>query len=241
MKYFIKNLLLKVSRIIYLLIPKELKDNYFKKKGALLEKLREEQVDEVWQLFSEDLKTSFRFQDTKSIRLFAINLALKNDPNFKDDLFYLEFGVWVGNSTNFFSKLVKKYYAFDSFKGLPEDWPGNFPEKTFDMNGKLPKLNDNVIPIVGYVEDTLENFLKEYNPKINFVHFDMDIYSATKYTLEKIKPYLNKNCVIIFDQLYNYINWKQGEYKALIEILSKYEFEYKAFNIYGTEVVIQIK
>ena len=109
------------------------------------------------------------------------------------------------------------------------------------MNGKLPKLNDNVIPIVGYVEDTLENFLKEYNPKINFVHFDMDIYSATKYTLEKIKPYLNKNCVIIFDQLYNYINWKQGEYKALIEILSKYEFEYKAFNICGTEVVIQIK
>ena len=57
-------------------------------------------------------------------------------------------------------------------------------------NKKTLKLNSNVEPIVGWVEDTLDDFLIKYNPKINFVHMDMDTYSSTKFTLEKIKPYL---------------------------------------------------
>ena len=28
-----------------------------------------------------------------------------------------------------------------------------------------------------------------------------------------MKPYLNNGCVIIFDELYNHINWMEGEYK----------------------------
>ena len=70
---------------------------------------------------------------------------------------------------------------------------------------------------------------------------DMDTYSPTRFTLEKIKPYLVKNAIIHFDELYNYIGWENGEYKALKEIFNENEFEYKMFNIQGKQCAIQIK
>jgi hypothetical protein len=111
-----------------------------------------------------------------------------------------------------------------------------------DYNGKKePKLNSNVEPIIGWVEDTLDNFLKAHNPKINFVHLDINLYKSTKFILEKIKPYLIKNSIIIFDQLYNYIGWEYGEYKSLIEVFNENEYEFKAFQINSRKSVIQIK
>ena len=86
-----------------------------------------------------------------------------------------------------------------------------------------------------------EDFLKQHNPKINFVHFDMDTYSPTKFTLKRIKPYLAKDAIIIFDEFYNFFGWEHGEYKAFNEVFKKEEFEYKAFRINGTICVIQIK
>ena len=59
------------------------------------------------------------------------------------------------------------------------------------LNKKLPKLNKNVVPIVGWVQDTLSPFLEKYKPKINFVNMDMDTYETTKFVLTKIKPFLN--------------------------------------------------
>ena len=110
----------------------------------------------------------------------------------------------------------------------------------FDLNGKLPELNSNIKPVIGWVDDTLDDFLKKHNPKINFVHMDMDTYSPTKFTLEKIKPYLVKGSVIVFDELYQYIGWEEGEYKALYEVFNEDEFSYLAFNINGGNVSIQI-
>jgi hypothetical protein len=109
------------------------------------------------------------------------------------------------------------------------------------LNKKIPRLNSNVTPIVGWVEDTLDDFLKQHNPKINFVHLDMDTYKSTKFTLEKLKPYLVKNAIILFDELYNYVGWEDGEYKALNEVFKENEFEYKAFTIHTDKAVIQIK
>ena len=89
------------------------------------------------------------------------------------------------------------------------------------MGGKLPKLNKNVIPIVGFVEDTLDQFLNEHSPKINFVHLDMDLYKPTKFTLEKIKPYLVNGAIILFDEIYNFPNWEYGDIKPLRRYLIK--------------------
>ena len=242
MKKIILFILTKISRIIFSILPNEIRGPRYK--GLIEKKLKEELIDETFNHFKEHFKQSILFEiDKKSsmaIREYAIQNSLLNDKH--KEYYYLEFGVWKGTSANFFSKFVNKLYCFDSFEGLKEDWVGTKILKGhFNLNKKIPSLNSNVEPVVGWVEDTLEDFLNNHNPKINFVHLDMDTYSPTKFTLEKIKPYLVKGAIILFDQLYNYPGWRNGEYKALTEVFKEDEFKYKAFLIDGCRCVIQIK
>ena len=69
---------------------------------------------------------------------------------------------------------------------------------------------------------------------------DLDTYESSKFVLEKIKPYLIKNCVVVFDELYNYPGWDVGEYKALKETFNDNEYKYLAFAAEGTSCAIQI-
>jgi len=235
MKEIINFFLNKVSRIIYKIIPNEYK------KSELEIKIIQNLTHETFINFIEHIKKSLIFKDSLKIREYAIKTALLNDK--AKNFYYLEFGVFQGKSANFFSKYIEKLYCFDSFEGLKEDWVGSYmPQGFFNLNKKIPKLNSNIEPIIGFVEDTLEDFLKKNNPKINFVHFDMDLYSPTKFTLERIKPYLINDAIIIFDEFYNHIGWENGEYRALNEVFSENEFKYKAFTVNGDgRVVIQIK
>ena len=52
----------------------------------------------------------------------------------------------------------------------------------------------------------------------------MDAYESSKYALEVIKPYLLKNAILLFDQLFNHPGWKEGEYKALQEVFEENEY-----------------
>ena len=243
MKNIIKLILKKVSRLIYYiyivlryLTPEEIQKN---KKSKLKLKIENELVEEIYVFFEKYFEKSMIFNDLERIREYAIQSSLLNDKH--KEYYYLEFGVFKGESSNFFSKFVNKLYCFDGFEGLKEDLVGTSITKGyFNLNKKIPNLNSNVEPVVGWVEDTLDDFLKKNNPKINFVHLDMDTYSPTKFTLEKIKPYLVKNSIIIFDEYYNYKGWKEGEFKALKEVFNENEFKYKAFNVHGAQCVIQI-
>ena len=136
----------------------------------------------------------------------------------------------------------KNIYAFDSFLGLREDWKGTQAIKgTFDLKGKIPKLNSNVIPIKGWIQDTLPSFLlNNKEKKINFIHMDVDTYESTVFILKEIKPYLTKGSVILFDELYNYINWQENEYKALTEVFNESDYRYIAFSKEGAEVILEI-
>ena len=70
----------------------------------------------------------------------------------------------------------------------------------------------------------------------------MDTYSPSKFVLERIKPYLVKDAIIIFDEFFHYIGWEHNEYKALQEVFKENEFKYKAFQIQGgSQTIIQIK
>ena len=245
---FLKKTLIKISRVFYrfnlvknYLIPDEFK-YYPNKKNFIIEKLTSEMCQEVLDCFGKNLKQSLRFNTREEIRGFSIDLALQNKKNELEvkNPFYLEFGVFNGTSTNFFSNYVDKLYAFDSFEGLSEEWLGVCPKGHYTRNKKVPYLKKNVIPVVGLVEDTLDDFLNKHHPKIYFVHMDLDVYSPTAFTLRKLKPYLAKGCIILFDELYNYINWKEGEYKALKEIFDDKEYKYRAFNIQQCQVAIEI-
>jgi hypothetical protein len=179
------------------------------------------------------------FLSPENYHKYVIEKAKENDPLNKK--FYLEFGVWKGASINFFSKYVNTIYGFDSFEGLKEDWTGTSLMKgTFNLNKKIPRLNKNVIPIVGWVQDTLVSFLDKYKPEINFVHLDLDTYESTKFVLSKIKPYLVKNSIIAFDEIYNFPGWELGEYKALKESFNDDEYKYICFSMTYQRAAIQI-
>lgn len=239
LKSIIKFLLIKISRIIYWITPVEFKEK--PRHDYLTNRLTQNLIEETLEHFKDKFQKSILFRnDSWKIREYAIKASIENDKN--KDFFYLEFGVYKGGTANFTSKFVKKLYAFDSFEGLKEDWAGKALTKNhFTLNKQIPTLNSNIEPVVGWVEDTVEDFLKKHNPKINYVHLDMDTYSPTKFVLERIKPYLVKDAIIIFDEYFEYFGWAEGEYKALNEVFQEDEFTYKAFNIGGQQCVIQIK
>lgn len=180
------------------------------------------------------------FIDENQIKEYSIKQAIDNDKEGKN--FYLEFGVFQGKSINFFSKFLKaNIYGFDSFKGLKEDWSGaEYPKGYFDLKGKKPKVEKNVILVEGFVQDTLSDFLQDKKPKVNFMHLDLDTYESTKFVLERVKPYLTKRAIILFDEMYNFSGWEVGEYKALTEVFNENEYNFLAFSKNGCQAVIKL-
>ena len=238
MKDYLKNISNSISRVIYHLIPHEFRKRKVNEYSAMDMYFIEEK-EKCYNHFKKYFKNSMLLR-VPILRNYAIKEAIKNETK-EDDYTYLEFGVYKGDTANFFSKYVNKLYAFDSFEGLREDWVGSqSPAGTFNLDKKIPKLNTNVTPIVGWVQDTLDNFLEEKKPKINFVHMDMDTYETSKFILTKIKPYLNNDAIILFDDLWWHPGWEVGEYKALKEVFNDDEYEFKAFAIYGEQVVIKL-
>lgn len=232
MKVYIKKFLNQISKAIYTVIPKQFKNK------TIYDLYVEEEKKKCFDHFKKYFKSSI-FLPSREIREYAIKKSIEQDPN--KNFTYLEFGVGGGLSINYFADFVNKIYGFDSFKGLNEDWLGFTKAKgTFAKIYKELSFKSNVIIVKGLVQETLEKFLLENNPKINFVHMDMDTYKTSKYILEKIKPYLNKNSIILFDQLYNFSGWDVGEYKALKEVFDDKDYIFKAFSSDNRRVVIEI-
>ena len=104
MKNIIKLFLKKISRIIYYLIPNEIKHE-----TKLTYRLDKELINETYDYFKNHFENSIIFRDSsrKKIRKYAIESSLLNDQN--KEYYYLEFGVSTGESANFFSNFLKKF------------------------------------------------------------------------------------------------------------------------------------
>jgi len=138
---------------------------------------------------------------------------------------YLEFGVWKGESILAWTKLNtnpgSRFYGFDSFEGLPEDWvhhPGTVTGRgRFSLNGEAPAIPDSRVKLVrGWFQHTLRGFLREVSlPHPIIVHNDSDLHSSTLYTLTTLDPCLEAGDIIMFDEysspLNEHLAWE--EYK----------------------------
>lgn len=228
------SLLIRIIRYI------EINTNEDQAPKYIYKKYEKENLDECYNFFKKHLSKSLLIDQIKDIRLLSINKAIELNG---ENGHFLEFGVFDGESINLFSKQINNnIYGFDSFEGLKDDWTGhNLPSGHFDRKGKIPKLKKNVVPVVGWAQDTLPKFIKDEKiSKVSFLHMDLDTYESTKFVLKELKNYLTKNSIIIFDQLYNYPGWKEGEFKALTEVFQENEYEYIAFGKYSKQVVIKI-
>ena len=139
----------------------------------------------------------------------------------------LEFGVYAGTSINIIASETKDIvYGFDSFTGLPESWNG-MPIGTFSTDGHLPEVKENVKLIKGLFQDTLDDFLKEHDENVGFCHIDSDLYSSAAFVLDRLKNRFCDGTILIFDELANYQDYENHEYKAFLEFLDYSKFDFK--------------
>ncbi len=172
-----------------------------------------------------DMMATIRSYEAKAVQQFrdraelysAVNRKLNNPA-----ITYLEFGVWKGASLGEWLKLntdqASRFYGFDSFEGLPEEWDhafGKTKKGAFALNGNLPVIADPRVTLIkGWFQNTLRQFLNDHelaHPIV--IHNDSDLHSSTQYTLSTLDPYLRAGDVIIFDEYSSpsneYLAWEQ--------------------------------
>jgi hypothetical protein len=155
-----------------------------------------------------------------------------------------EFGVWKGDSINFFARNCPKakVFGFDSFEGLEEDWYGaRFQKGFFSTNGQLPICERNVSLINGWFEDTLPKFCRELQgEKIQLLHMDADTYKPTAYVLNSLTKNLGKGTIVIFDEYFGYSSFREHEFKAWQEFVNSEEIKYQYIGYTEMQVAIEI-
>ena len=155
----------------------------------------------------------------------------------------LEFGVASGRTLRMITaaKPGTRIVGFDSFKGLPEDWRGEFKRGHF-MQSSIPHVEGAELQI-GLFQETLEPFLSSNSDPIGFIHLDADLYSSTKYVLDQCGPRLAPGAILLFDEYFNYPNWREHEYRAFMEwaAANHVEWEYTDYCYMGEQVAVRIK
>jgi O-methyltransferase len=156
---------------------------------------------------------------------------------------YLEFGVATGKSFNWFMEqnvnADSRFYGFDTFDGLPEDW-GPFKKGAFSNNNALPLIKDNRGKFYkGLFQQTVPTFLQELdNSKRNVLMMDADLWSATLYALTMFAPLLKKGDIIFFDEFVvpthefkAFIDFTQSHYINLELIAAANNYYFAAFKV----------
>ncbi|MDI9319306.1 MAG: TylF/MycF/NovP-related O-methyltransferase [Phycisphaerales bacterium] len=159
---------------------------------------------------------------------------------------YIEFGVaegasfkwWLANNSNANSK----FFGFDTFEGLPEDW-GTYDKGAMAAN--IPVINDERGAFLkGLFQDTLVSYIQE-NTEIlksntqKIIHMDADLYSATAFTLSQLYPFLRKGDLIFFDEF----SVAMHEFKAYDEFVNNFYIKLTPIasvnNFYQTAFIVE--
>jgi len=156
---------------------------------------------------------------------------------------YIEFGVAAGHSFKWWLAQNKatdsRFYGFDTFDGLPEDW-GPFKKGSFSNDNALPEINDERGQFFkGLFQQTVPGFLKGLDTnKRNVIMMDADLYSATLYALTMLSPYLKKGDIIFFDEFVvpthefkAYLDFVQSHYINLELIAAANNYYFVAFKV----------
>ncbi len=142
---------------------------------------------------------------------------------------YLEFGVYEGASVRQWCALnqnaASRFFGFDSFEGLPEDWHSGKRKGAFTTGGKRPEIADPRLRFVsGWFQQSLRSFIASYRPQSPLViHVDCDLYSSTLYCLTTLDPLISSGTLIVLDDFFDALH----VYRALTDYCSAYVRQYK--------------
>ena len=160
----------------------------------------------------------------------------------KQEFDYLEFGVSRGTSFKWWIENISnkdsRFYGFDTFTGLPEDW-GPFKKGAMSNGNKPPEIDDGRHQFYqGLFQDTLYKFLKDHTlDRRMVVHLDADLYSSTLFVLTTLSSYLKKGDILIFDEF----NVPLHEYKAFMEWVGAFYINYSVIGEVNNYFQVAIK
>ena len=186
-----------------------------------------------------DFFTSKRDFDAR-YRLYENVIAQENLSTEAID--YLEFGVykgasfkhWVTHNTNPDSR----FYGFDTFEGLPENW-GGYAKGAFAT--PIPELKDDRhFFIKGLFQSSLMPFIAEHplaNGKRKIIHLDADLYSSTLYVLTVLAPFIKKGDLLLFDEF----NVPNHEFAAFQHFCKAYYLKYEVLAAVNNYYQVAIK
>jgi hypothetical protein len=199
-------------------------------------------VQESSEYAINNFSQAMQFSTRSELSLYCLNKSTLLQNNGGGVI--AEFGVWKGESINFFAQNCPdaRVFGFDSFEGLEEDWFGHTLQKGhFSTNGQLPKVESNVTLIKGWFEDTLPDFVKKLaNEQILILHMDADTYKPSKYVLNSLAKNLRRGSIIIFDEYFGYTGWKFHEFKSWQEVVATFSINYKYIGYTNMQVAVEI-
>lgn len=162
-------------------------------------------------------------------------------PARRADGLVLEFGVDSGKTVNFIAeRVVHTVYGFDSFEGLPEDWRPDFPKGWFHRSSP-PNVRANVELVIGWFAETLPDFVRAHPEPVAFLHVDCDLYSSTRTILEVLRPRIVPGTVILFDEYFNYVGWRNHEYKAFQEFIAATRLSYQYIGLVPSNQQVAVR
>ncbi len=145
---------------------------------------------------------------------------------------YLEFGVYQGASISHWSRINSdpgsRFWGFDTFEGLLEDWHWairGLPKGHFSTLGRTPAIEDTRVQFIkGLFQETMDGFLAGYKPSGTLViNMDPDLYSSTLYVLTKLDAYIARGAIVLFDEFSSVLN----EFRAFDDYVKSYRRSFK--------------
>lgn len=215
-------------------------------------------------IFSMPLSYQMNSKDSliyESARM--LNIAFAFCMNNKVDGDYAEFGVYQGRTcvesyraAQRYGFLNMKFWAFDSFAGLPEidgkDAGGPFVEgefacsrPNFEKNLTSQKVDLSKFNIIeGFYDQTLPNITSL--KKVAIVYIDCDLYESTVPVLEFLTDKLVHGAILIFDDWFCFDGGEtKGEQLACAEWLERHQniklVEYQKFHWAGISFIVNRK
>ena len=159
----------------------------------------------------------------------------------EQDVLYLEFGVFRGDSMRYWSQRLRnpraKLHGFDSFEGLPESWNLDSPQGHFSTNGMIPTIEDPRVRFFkGWFNETLPDYLVPPHDRL-VLDMDADLYSSTDYVLKTLESFIVPGTYIYFDEFAD----RQNELRAFSEFVesTKMRFELLGANPDNSKVVFR--
>lgn len=170
--------------------PQQWEDIYY---ALLRQKILSEQED--FPVFD------YKYNKRKLLYTFSHDAIVRDAP-----IDFFEFGVFSGESFRHWMDVnthpESRFFGFDSFEGLPEDWhSGNKAKGHFSTNGVTPDIDDpRGTFIKGFFNESLRPFLETYEPKNRMVmHVDADLCSSSLFAMMTMDPFIKRGTLIVFD------------------------------------------